>query len=122
MNKKQLGHYGEWLAKNYLAEKGYKVLATNYRVHQQGEIDLVCEKDERLVFVEVKTRTNQNFGFPEQAVSKNKINHLVYASLDYLEKNNFLGSWQIDVISVLISRQKNLVEIKHFENVSANLF
>ena len=62
------GEYGEILARGYLEEQGVHVLETNYRFHH-GEIDIIAEEGEVLVFCEVKTRTNDRYGAPEHAVT-----------------------------------------------------
>ena len=69
--KKFLGLKGEKLAVNLLKKQGYTVLLTNY-VTPFGEADIVCKKNDTLVFVEVKTRSNLNYGTPAQAVNGKK--------------------------------------------------
>lgn len=74
----QLGKWGEDIAAAYLEEKGYQITERNvYSVY--GEIDLVAirevDGENKLFFVEVKTRKSTNFGFPEQAVTKSKLIH-----------------------------------------------
>ncbi|WP_276661388.1 YraN family protein, partial [Syntrophomonas wolfei] len=63
MNR-ELGLWGEELAAQYLGKKGYKILERNFYT-RYGELDLVCEKDDNIVFVEVKTRRSTRFGSPE---------------------------------------------------------
>jgi putative endonuclease len=65
------GRYGESLAREYLAAHGYRILASNFRFHH-GEIDIVAEEGDVLVFCEVKTRTSDLFGSPESAVPPRK--------------------------------------------------
>jgi len=68
---KKLGEWGEELASRFLIEKGFDKIDSNWH-KQVGEIDLIFEKDEEIIFVEVKTRTNCNFGFPEESITVSK--------------------------------------------------
>ncbi|MFA5021800.1 MAG: YraN family protein [Patescibacteria group bacterium] len=119
--RKQLGKIGEEIAAKYLQQKGYKVMARNFSV-REGEIDLICAKSGVTVFVEVKTRTNQNFGYPEAAVGKRKIERLILAGQNYFLGQNQASQWQIDVISLFLGGQNQILEIKHFENISIDSY
>ena len=74
-DKKLLGKIGEDMAEAMLFSKGYTILDRNFRSYF-GEIDIVCMKDEALYFVEVKTRTTDTFGAPEEAVDEMKQNRI----------------------------------------------
>ena len=119
--EKKVGRWGEDLAADFLQGKGYSVLDRN--VHSiYGEIDLVTRLDTGqesfLVFVEVKTRTSLRFGYPEQAVSDRKLEHLHQAIAHYLQQHPELTlSWQLDVIAIRQLDQETEPEIRHFENV-----
>lgn len=108
---KSLGNFGEKIAVQYLEEKGYKILEKNFYT-RYSEIDLICEKDEIITFVEVKTRTSLDFGFPEDSVGRHKIQSLLRAITKYMINKN--QPWQIDVLSILL--QDGDADIKHFEN------
>ena len=69
--KKLLGYLGEKKAQKYLKKQGYEILLTNY-VTPYGEADIVCQKGSETVFIEVKTRTNEKFGRPCEAVDTKK--------------------------------------------------
>jgi putative endonuclease len=100
--RRQLGLWGESIAAHFLQGKGYDILERNYYT-RYGELDIICEKDRKLVFVEVKTRRSTQFGSPEEAVTRQKINHLRKAAMVYL--NNWKGPYreiQFDVITILI--------------------
>ena len=81
-----LGKYGEQLACEELARRGYHVLATGYRT-KSGELDIVAQDKEYLVFVEVKARQGGSFGDPEEAVTLQKQRKLVWMATDYLARN-----------------------------------
>src|SRR6266567_4555103 len=66
------GAHGETLACRFLRRKGYKILYRNFKGHSGGEIDIVCRDNDTLVFVEVKTRTREDFGRPITAVDRQK--------------------------------------------------
>lgn len=109
-----LGNKGEKLACRYLRRKGYKILENNYRCNI-GEIDIVARKDECLVFVEVKTRSNKEFGEPFEAVTSYKQERLRRLAESYIvsKPKNKLNS-RFDVISLLFNGEK--FTINHIEN------
>ena len=71
MNKKELGKFGEEAAAEYLKLQGYEILALNFR-RRLGEVDIICKKDNQVVFCEVKTRTTDACGTPGEAVTEAK--------------------------------------------------
>jgi putative endonuclease len=81
-----LGDRGEVQAWGFLIKQGYKIIEKNYRC-KIGEIDVICKKDGRLIFVEVKTRQSSRFGSPEEAVSKQKQNKIARVAEWYLKEN-----------------------------------
>lgn len=114
-NKKELGNRGEDIAAKLLIEKGYKIVKRNYR-YGHGEIDIIAEYNNALIFVEVKTRKNLEFGPPELAVTKNKQRQIRKIAEMYLVENEISDiDCRIDVVAILI--KKNLPpEINHIEN------
>lgn len=113
--KQSLGRWGEEAAARYLAERGYEILARNVRT-KFGELDLVMQQGKQLVFVEVKARSGNQFGQPEEAVTPAKQRHLAEAAESYLQANPQLGGdWRVDVIAINRTSGKDL-EIVHFEN------
>ncbi|MGH2582403.1 MAG: YraN family protein [Anaerolineales bacterium] len=113
--KQILGRWGEKAAEQFLTEKGYVILDRNART-KYGEIDLVVRKNEEIVFVEVKSRSSTDFGFPEEAVTSLKQQHLRDAAEIYMQAHPELnGDWRIDVISVRRVHGEAL-EIVHLEN------
>jgi putative endonuclease len=109
-----LGQRGEAIAADFLAGKGYTILHRNWRCGHR-EVDLIALSPEgHLVFVEVKTRSSTEFGFPEAAVRSNKRQHFRQAGEVFLLDNPQYATLQFDVISVLF-RGSQVVEVKHFE-------
>lgn len=115
MDKKRVGNRGEDIAADYLSNKGFQIIERNYR-YGHGEIDIVAKDGDVLVFVEVKTRKNLEFGPPELAVTKSKQRQVRKISEAYLvEKNINDTDCRIDVVAILI--QRNIPpKINHIEN------
>lgn len=105
------GNKGEQLAAEYLQAKGYKLLEQNYR-YKRAEVDLIMEDRCCLVLVEVKTRKNNAYGFPEEFVSERKIELYQEAAEAYLERMGWEGNLRFDVVAVLLDGDAN--EIEHF--------
>jgi len=104
--KKELGKRGEDIAIKFLKEKGYRIIERNYRC-PMGEVDVVAEDKETLVFVEVKTRTSTNFGLPEEAVSYRKKQHLSRIASFYLLYHKIKeANCRFDVVSILTESDK----------------
>lgn len=113
-----IGKWGEAKALFHLEQNGYSILFKNWK-SMYGEMDIICRKADTLVFVEVKTRTGTNFGWPEEAVTKTKREHLVNTAMTFFDEHPEFQSdtWQIDVIAILIESQgREKFSIKHYEN------
>ena len=108
---KFIGDQGEELAQTFLREKGYTILERNYR-SGRCEIDIVCSKGDVLVFAEVKTRKNDNFGYPENFVSDRKIELFLETAELYIEKKQWLGESRFDIVSIT----NNIDHIEHIED------
>ena len=81
--RKIIGAYGEDVARKALEKRGYTLLARNYCI-RGGEIDLIMEKGNEIVFVEVKTRRSDSFGSPLESITPQKKNHIMQAAKVYL--------------------------------------
>jgi putative endonuclease len=119
-HNRDVGVWGENLAADYLIKNGYSILERNYRT-PRGEIDLVAmhnSEDTCLVFVEVKTRTSNGYGYPEQAVTRIKWLRLEGAIDHYLENHlDYEYDWRIDVIAIQHLSSTSEPELIHFENI-----
>lgn len=109
-----LGKKAEDLAVEYLQKNSYKILVRNFRF-QKAEIDIIAEKDNLIVVVEVKARSTDAFMLPQEAVTKTKIKLIVSAANRYLEEFNKNQEVRFDVIAVLPDEKGNL-NIEHIEN------
>jgi len=97
---KSFGNLGEDIAAGHLKEQGYKVLDRNFR-SSQGEIDIVAEETDILVFVEVKNYSFRSFGMPLGAVRKSKRENMIHAARTYLHKKNIKNRFcRFDVLSI----------------------
>ena len=111
-----IGKIGEDIASKYLEAKGYKIKKRNYRTFL-GEIDIICEYKGNLIFVEVKTRRSDKFGYPEEAINLAKQRKIIKNALCYLSKYHL---WEknccFDVVLISISNHKDIKRIKHIRN------
>lgn len=115
MNKRKFGIIGEKIAQDYLRNEDYKILETNFYT-RRGEIDVIAQKDNCIVFIEVKTRTNLKYGTPAMSVNSVKKKHIKFASKIFLALNKLKESEiRFDVIEVLIMNGK--CEINHLEGI-----
>ena len=112
--KQQIGKIGEDLATKQLSSSGYRILERNYR-GKQGEIDIIATEKNKIIFVEVKARTNLKYGRPAEAVTKTKQIHIEQTAQYYVCKNK-LENKQIrfDVVEVYLIAEK--YKIKHIKN------
>lgn len=111
-NKRQTGTFYELKAEQYLREKGYKILETNFQ-NRIGEIDIIAKDGEYFCFIEVKYRTTGEYGHPLEAVDVRKQNQIRKVAMYYLMKNK-LSEWtpcRFDVIGFVGE------EMMHIENV-----
>jgi putative endonuclease len=113
-----IGKWGEDCAADYLEQKGYLILARNVRT-PEGEIDLIAQKEGSLVFVEVKTRTDNQRGYPEEAVTEEKMEHMNNSAEHYLESHpEYEDQWRIDVIAVTGKLNSQNPQIEWFEDAN----
>ncbi len=109
-----LGRKGESLAKAYLENAGYEIMDENW-VHNKAEIDLIAYKDSIIIFAEVKTRSGNWFGEPEDFVNIRKQKLLIKAADEYIYLMGHQDEVRFDIISVLFDKQKNYT-LKHIED------
>lgn len=94
-----LGYWGEQKAAEYLEDNGYGIMARNWRCGHR-DLDIVAHKDGTVVFVEVKTRRDNRFGEPEQAVDMRKIKSLSVAAEAFIAANRIDAEVRFDIITV----------------------
>lgn len=113
MNHLETGSHGEKLAVDYLKNEGYKILQQNYK-NNIGEIDIIAQVENLVVFIEVKTRRSLKYGYAFEAVNLKKRNKIINASQLYLVSNQFFDiQCRYDIIEVYIGRE---IPINHIIN------
>ncbi len=115
-NNQKIGKLGEDIAVKYLLRNGTKIIERNFRF-DRGEIDIVAKCDETLIFIEVKTRTNLEFGTPVEAVNMKKATQIKKTAEGFLlEKGDKIDFDEIrfDIIGILLSGEKE--NINHIKN------
>jgi putative endonuclease len=116
LKRKEVGAIGEKLAADLLKKRGYKIIQRNFRC-REGEIDIIAQKDECLVFVEVRTKKNTAFGTPEESVTLSKREKLISLANAYLQAyDKPPQSWRIDVIAVELTPDNRISRLEHIEN------
>ena len=110
----EIGRHGEILARTFLVQKGYRILAANWR-HGRAEVDLIARENDTLVFVEVKTRSTDAFGRPDEFVSIKKERLIAKVACAYMELTHFQGEIRFDIISILLEEQGES-SIEHIED------
>lgn len=109
-----LGRKGESLAKTFLEGLGYEILDENW-THGKAEIDLVAYKNSVIIFIEVKTRTGNSFGEPEDFVDNRKQKLLADAADEYIYLMDHQGEVRFDIVSILFDKNANYT-LKHIED------
>jgi len=108
-----LGKKGEELAKRFLVKNGYNIKELNWR-YKKNEIDIIAEKNNLLVVVEVKTRTNDYFESPKEAVTRKKQKFIINATEAYIIEKDVHLETRFDIVSDTI--QGANVDIEHIVN------
>lgn len=108
------GKYGENIAKEFLIKKSYVFIEANFE-NKIGEIDLIMADSDWLVFVEVKYKSDDHLGIPEEMISKNKIWQVKKVAESYLvekkKERSFFEKYRIDAVCILGN------QIRHYENI-----
>jgi putative endonuclease len=107
MKRIAFGRFGEDVAENFLRKKGIKIIGRNVRT-PFGEIDIIGEEKDKLYFVEVKTRSNDSFGTPAEAVNNEKKEHIIKSVMYYLKGAD--RDFEIGVISIIFNGENFNVE------------
>jgi putative endonuclease len=100
MKKQETGKRGEQIACKALEKKGYRILERNYRC-RHGEIDLIARHHDYIVFIEVRSKTGDAFGSPEESVTEAKKKKIIATALDYLQNHRGLPeNWRVDFVAI----------------------
>lgn len=116
MNRSETGQRGERLAQDYFKKRGYRIIETNYR-SRYGEIDIVSIYKNVLVFTEVRTKTNLEYGTPEESVTETKARRLRATAYYYRQAHeNLPEQWRIDLIAIEIDDKGKVKRINLIES------
>ena len=116
LQRKEVGARGEKLAADFLKKRGYRILQKNFRC-REGEIDIIAQKDECIVFVEVRTKKSTAFGTPEESVTLAKREKLISLANTYIQDyDKPRQSWRIDVVAVELTPDNRVSRLEHIEN------
>ncbi len=107
----ELGKKGEQIAADYLIKQGYTILEKNYRYYK-AEIDIIAQKDSILAVVEVKTRTTNYFGSPQDFVNNKKIKLMFWAIDNYIIKKDLDIEARFDIIAITLENETKIEHIK----------
>ncbi|MGL5717588.1 MAG: YraN family protein, partial [Paraclostridium sp.] len=106
MNNVEKGQLGEQIATQYLIDNGAYIIEKNYNT-KLGEVDIIAQINEEIVFVEVKARSNINYGYPSEAVNYKKQNKIINIAKYYILKNRLENSAiRFDVIEIYLKNKK----------------
>ena len=99
MNTKKTGDYGEYCAVKYLCKQGYKIVERNYRT-RFSEIDIIAYDGDCMCFIEVKTRSRDDYGLACEAVNTKKQQKIIMGASHYISTNNIDAPFRFDVVEV----------------------
>jgi putative endonuclease len=116
MDRQEVGKLGEKAARKFLKKRGYRIRETGFRCHH-GEIDIVAQQKDWLVFVEVRTKTSLGFGTPEESITRAKKEKLIASALTYTTTHQKLPSlWRIDVVAIELNDKGQTKRIELIES------
>ncbi len=113
MNNRKFGDFGEEIACKYLQDSGYEILARNVHYSRFCELDIVAKFKKTIIFVEVKTRKNDAFGTPFEAITKTKYENIKKGALNYLHEHAG-KDYRIDVIGITLEPE---LKIQHMQGI-----
>ena len=112
----ELGKLGEQIAADYLQNKGFRIIARNWRFKHK-EVDIIAFDNDCLVIVEVKTRTSSGWEHPRESITPAKIRFIVHAAEQFIKQNKIDNKVRFDAVSVMPkSKENNEWEIEHIED------
>ena len=116
MDRQEVGKLGEKAAQQFLKKRSYRIRETGFRC-RHGEIDIIAQKKDYLVFVEVRTKSNLDFGTPEESITQAKKKKLIALALTYTSTHQNLPSlWRIDVVAIELDDKGKPKRIELIEN------
>lgn len=112
-NNIEKGKSGEELARKYLIRNGYRIIESNFK-NKIGEVDIIALEGNILVFIEVKSRTSLNYGYPYEAVNYKKQQKIIKTSMSYIRYKSITDvQCRYDIIEVYLTQK---IKINHIQN------
>jgi putative endonuclease len=111
-----LGAQGEQLAADFLESSGYQIIDRNKQIGH-SDIDIVTKKDGVLVFVEVRTKSNNDHGMPEETLNTHKLRQMKQTAQRYLGIYRYKGPARLDAVCLIINGQGEVQHLKHYVGV-----
>jgi putative endonuclease len=116
MKRRETGILGEKLACDFLGKNGYRIIEKNFRC-PGGEVDIIAQQQDTLVFVEVRTKRSRQFGSPEESITPAKMEKLRTVAAYYWQSHdNLPESWRIDVVAIQMDSRGCVSRIELIEN------
>ena len=129
-SKDNVWKIGEKMAREYLENKGYKIIEQNYRT-KYSEIDIIVKKPARhslrhqalaggdniLVFVEVRTKTSRDFVSPEESINQKKLKKLYWNAETYVANKKYKGRYRVDAICIVLNSDNAVEKIEHYKEI-----
>ena len=116
MNRQEVGKLGEKVAQKFLKKRGYRIREIGFRC-PRGEIDIIAQQKDYLVFVEVRTKSSLDFGTPEESITQAKKKKLIASALTYTNTHQNLPSlWRIDIVAIELDDKGKTKRIELIEN------
>ncbi|MCX7719844.1 MAG: YraN family protein [Dictyoglomus thermophilum] len=116
MNNKEIGKLGEDFTIDFLNKRGFIILERNYKV-PLGEVDIIAQKGDLLIFIEVKTRRNLDFGIPAEAVDRTKQNRIKKIAELYIStKKPKFKKIRFDIMSIILSKSGKILDWEYLIN------
>ena len=113
---KEIGTYGENIAKDFLITNGYKILDMNYR-NKHGEIDIICKLNNIIIFCEIKSRYTNSFGSPIESVTYYKQKQIINLSQFYIIRNKLFNyDIRYDIIEIILNNINASYTLNHVKD------
>lgn len=120
-NTFQKGRSGEEIARSFLVQKGCQIIKSNFQ-SRFGEIDLIAAGEKTLIFAEVKLKSGEQFGLPEEMINPRKLRQIQNMAVVFLQQNPQLAkdypSYRIDAICIVLKENGEVDRISHYENIA----
>lgn len=116
MNRRGLGYQAEAIARSKLQQEGYLFIESNFTI-RGGEIDLIMQCKDEVVFVEVKSLASEKYIKLEQSISVKKRRNLIRTAMIWLARNNYEDQdWRVDFIGIVVDTSGKIIRYVHYQN------